>query len=214
MKIVVTGSLGHISKPLTKELIEKGHDVTVISSKADKQAEIEALGAKAAIGSLEDVDFLTATFTGADAVYAMIHPANYFDHSLDLHAYFTRLGANYAEALQQANVKHVVNLSTIGGHLAKGNGILANAHEVENILNELPADVSITHMRPTSFFYNLFAHAHSIQNENRIATNLWRGRYYPMGIANRYCISRGRRNCYAGQWPQSTLCMQRRTYRC
>jgi nucleoside-diphosphate-sugar epimerase len=32
MKIVVTGSLGNISKPLTKELVQKKHSVTVISS--------------------------------------------------------------------------------------------------------------------------------------------------------------------------------------
>ena len=37
MKIVVTGSLGHIGKPLTEELVQKGHSVTVISSKAEKQ---------------------------------------------------------------------------------------------------------------------------------------------------------------------------------
>ena len=32
MKTVVTGSLGNISKPLVQELLQKGHDVTVISS--------------------------------------------------------------------------------------------------------------------------------------------------------------------------------------
>lgn len=37
MKIVVTGSLGNISKPLTEELVRKCHSVTVVSSKAYKQ---------------------------------------------------------------------------------------------------------------------------------------------------------------------------------
>ena len=31
MKIVITGSLGNIGKPLTEELVWKGHDVTVIT---------------------------------------------------------------------------------------------------------------------------------------------------------------------------------------
>lgn len=48
MNIALTGSLGHISKPLAKELIQNGHAVTIISSKAEKQRGIEALGAKAA----------------------------------------------------------------------------------------------------------------------------------------------------------------------
>ena len=32
MKIIVTGSLGYVSTPLVRELIGKGHSVTVISS--------------------------------------------------------------------------------------------------------------------------------------------------------------------------------------
>ena len=64
MKIVITGSLGNVSKPLTESLVKKGHSVTVISSKVEKQNAIEAIGAKAAIGTIEDVDFLTETFKG------------------------------------------------------------------------------------------------------------------------------------------------------
>jgi uncharacterized protein YbjT (DUF2867 family) len=171
MKIIVTGSLGHISKPLTQELVEKGHTVTVISSNTGRQAGIEALGATAAIGSLADVDFLTETFTLADAVYTMVPPNNYFDHSLDLKAYYRGLGQNYVTAIEQAGVKRVVNLSTIGAHLAEGSGILIGAHDVALMLDELPADVSITHMRPTSFYYNLYSYVPMIKNGGVIAAN-------------------------------------------
>ena len=37
MKIVVTGSLGHISKPLTETLVKNGHEVTVISSNPERK---------------------------------------------------------------------------------------------------------------------------------------------------------------------------------
>jgi uncharacterized protein YbjT (DUF2867 family) len=66
MKIVITGSLGNISKPLTEELVQKGHSVTVISSNVEKKEKITAMGAYAAIGTIQDADFLTKTFTGAD----------------------------------------------------------------------------------------------------------------------------------------------------
>lgn len=112
--------------------MEKGHSVTVVSSDPEKQKDIEALGGIAAVGTLEDADFLAATFTGADAVYSMVPPNNYFDQSLDLIAYYRRLGKNYAQAVRQSGVKRVVNLSTIGGNLEKGNGILRGAHDVEN----------------------------------------------------------------------------------
>jgi uncharacterized protein YbjT (DUF2867 family) len=38
MKIIVTGSTGNISKPLAQTLVAAGHNVTVISSNADKSS--------------------------------------------------------------------------------------------------------------------------------------------------------------------------------
>lgn len=171
MKIIVTGSLGHISKPLTQILAGKGHTVTVISSNPEKQKDIEALGAAAAIGSLTDADFLITAFSGADAVYAMVPPANYFDPDLDLSAHYHNIGHNYAEAIKQSGVEHLVNLSTFGAHLDQGNGILSGAHDVEQILNELPSNINITHIRPTSFYYNLFGYVAMIKETGIIAAN-------------------------------------------
>ena len=171
MKFIVTGSLGNISKPLAQELVQKGHRVTVISSKLEKQKDIEAIGASAAIGTLEDVDFLVSTFTGSDAVYCMVPPNDYFDLSLDLIAYYRRIGNNYGQAIHQSGVKRVVNLSTIGAHLEKGSGILFGAHNVEKILNELSSDVAITHIRPTSFYTNLYAYVDTVKNQGFIAAN-------------------------------------------
>ena len=83
MKIIITGSLGNISKPLVNKLVKKGHSVTVISSKAERQKDIEAAGATAAIGTMEDGDFLSATFKGADVVYIMeaVGSSNFFDQN-------------------------------------------------------------------------------------------------------------------------------------
>lgn len=170
MKIIVTGSLGNISQPLTQELVQKGHTVTVISSKPEKQKHIEALGATAAIGVLEDVDFLTATFTGADAVYCMIPPNNYFALNLDLIAYYIRIANNYAQSIQQSGVKRVVYLSSIGAHLEKGSGILIGHYKGEGIMNNL-SNVAITFMRPVGFYYNLFGFVEMIKSEGIIAAN-------------------------------------------
>jgi uncharacterized protein YbjT (DUF2867 family) len=173
MKIVVTGSLGHISKPLTQSLVQSGHSVTVISSKADRQKEIEALGAKAAIGTMQDVGFLTATFTGADVVYLMetLAPNSFFDHSVDFVAELTEIGHNYKEAVEASGVKRVVHLSSIGAHMASGNGILAFHYNVENSLKQLPDDVSIRFMRPVGFYYNMFAFIPTIKAQGAIIAN-------------------------------------------
>ncbi|GGH48439.1 hypothetical protein GCM10007423_49640 [Dyadobacter endophyticus] len=50
MKITITGSLGHIGRPLTLDLVKAGHKVTVITSNENKKNEIEALGALVAVG--------------------------------------------------------------------------------------------------------------------------------------------------------------------
>ena len=172
MKITITGSLGHISKPLTEELIQKGHTVTVITSSAQRKEEIEKLGAIAAVGSLEDADFIAKSFNGADAVYCMVPPQNYLDQNLDLLGVYLRLGKNYVQAINQTGVKRVINLSTIGGHLEKGNGILLGANRVENLMNQLPADVNITHIRPTEFYYNLLPQVHSAKANGFIGSNI------------------------------------------
>lgn len=170
MKITITGSLGHISKPLTEELVRKGHTVTVISSKPEKRKDIEALGAKAAIGSVEDATFLTATFTGADAVYTMVPPTNFFDPALDLTAYCLQIAHNYVQAIKQSGVKRVVHLSSIGAHLDKDSGLILAHHAVEGILDKL-SDVAITHMRPVGFYYNLFGFIPMIKKEGVITAN-------------------------------------------
>lgn len=144
MKLIVTGSLGNISKPLTEILVAQGHDVTVVTSDVNKQAAIEALGASAAIGSIADVDFLAATFQGADAVYAMI-PLSFAEP--DLGDYQRRMAKNYSQALKVTQVKRVVVLS----------GWVADLIKSENVENEFDVlETPITFMRPGSFYTNFY----------------------------------------------------------
>ncbi|EDM37920.1 hypothetical protein PBAL39_15884 [Pedobacter sp. BAL39] len=165
MKIIVTGSLGNISKPLTKELIKKGHTVTVISSKAERKKEIEAMGAKAAIGTMQDIDFLTKTFTGADIAYLMEAggPENMFNKSYDLNKATTEIVTAYKKAVEASGIKKVVHLSSVGAHTDKGMGLVELHHIAEGILKQLPNDVSIKFMRPGGFFYNLLVNVEIIK---------------------------------------------------
>jgi len=52
MKFIVTGSLWHISKPLTPKLIQDGHSVTVISNKAQRKKKSKPWVPR--LGCLED----------------------------------------------------------------------------------------------------------------------------------------------------------------
>lgn len=166
MKLIITGSLGNISKPLASKLVQQGHSVTVISSSPNKQKEIEAIGAEAAIGSIEDVGFLVKAFTGADAVYTMLPPFKFeANPNLDAREEARRLTTNYVAAVQQSGVKKVVHLSSIGAHTDKGNGLLAFHFVAEQTLRTLPADVAVAFMRPVGFYYNLYQFMDIIKGE-------------------------------------------------
>lgn len=167
MKYVITGSLGNISKPLTQTLIAAGHTVTVISSQASRKTEIEALGANAAIGSVLDVDFLTKTFKGADAVYTMVPPTF---ATTDWKKHIGDAGKIYAEAIAAAGVKHIVNLSSIGAHMADGCGPVSGIHREEQALNTL-TNVNILHLRPGNFYTNLYSNIGMIKQGNIIGGN-------------------------------------------
>jgi nucleoside-diphosphate-sugar epimerase len=169
MKIVLIGSLGNINKSLSKDLIQKGHSLTVISSKAERQREIEILGAKAAIGSIKDLNFLIRTFTGADIVYLMepSDPAMLFDKTFDVNGRIRELVSVYKNAIEQSGVKKVVHLSSIGAHTDKGVGLLKFHFTAESILRSLPTDVAIKFMRPVGFYGNLLQNIEVIKSTSK-----------------------------------------------
>jgi uncharacterized protein YbjT (DUF2867 family) len=167
MHYVITGGAGNISKPLALSLLQAGHTVTVIGRKESNLAELISAGAKAAIGSVEDVAFLTKTFTGADAVYTMVPPIH---QVADWKGYIGSIGENYAAAIAASGVKYVVNLSSIGAHLPDGVGPVSGLYRVEQALNTLTG-VNIKHLRPSYFYTNLFANIGMIKGMGMIGAN-------------------------------------------
>jgi uncharacterized protein YbjT (DUF2867 family) len=167
MKYVITGGAGHISKPVAEKLLAKGYEVTVIGRNANNVAELVAKGAKAAIGSVEDVSFLAKAFAGADAVYTMIPPNM---AATDWKGWIAQIGKNYAQAIKANGIKYVVNLSSIGAHMAEGCGPVSGLHKAENALNELN-EVNIRHLRPAYFYPNLFSNLSLIKNLGIVGSN-------------------------------------------
>jgi len=150
MKYVLLGSLGNITKPLAQKLVAAKHQVTVISSKTAKAAEIEKLGATAAIGDLNDTDFLTRTFKGADAVYTMVPPGESENRKQQMR----REGNSLVAAVKAAGIKKVLNLSSIGAHMPAGCGPVSALYFVEQAFNALDG-VDVKHLRPAFFYTNL-----------------------------------------------------------
>lgn len=168
MKIVLTGSLGHINRVLVPQLVSAGHAVTVISHRADRAQAIRDLGATPAIGSIDDKPFLTQTFQGADAVYLMITSAT---SGNDLFAAGRQQAQLYADAARAAGVTQVVNLSSVGANLGPEVGSLHIYNVIEHTLTtELPG-VNLTFIRPTAMFYNLFSNLGTLKHDHVFYTN-------------------------------------------
>lgn len=158
MKIVITGSLGNIGKPLATKLVQSGHQVTVISTNIEKSKAIESIGAIPAIGRIQDVEFLTRTFTGADAVYCM-NPLDFVE--ADLLAW-SRNTDNYIQAIQATGVQRVVVLSGWVAHL------LQSVHP-EAAWQALSGP-AVTLIRPGSFYSNFYGLKDMIRQNGYIAS--------------------------------------------
>ncbi len=167
MNYVITGGAGNISAPLVKKLLAAGKRVTVVGRNADNLKELTQAGATAAIGSVEDVDFLTRTFKDADAIYTMIPPK--WD-APQWKKYIGKIGENFATAIKGSRVKHVVNLSSIGAHLPDGVGPVSGLYLAEGALNKLE-HVNILHLRPSYFYQNLLSNIGLIKHAGIMGGN-------------------------------------------
>ena len=122
---------------------------------------------------MQDVSFLSQVFNRADIVYCMeaIDRRVLSDPNIDIVALVTQIGKNYKQAIENAGIKRVVLLSSIGANLHKGNGILIFHYNVENLLNKLPDDVSIKVMRPAGFYTNLLRSLQTIKEKGAFVSN-------------------------------------------
>ena len=88
----------------------------------------------------------------------------------DVLAHYRAIGHSYAQAIERAGVPRVVHLSSWGADLDRGTGFILGSHQVEGILDGLP-HVALTHLRPGSFYYNLFGFVEMIKAQGLIGTN-------------------------------------------
>lgn len=164
---VITGSVGHISRPIIEGLVKAGKSVTVITSSKDRVAEIEKLGAKAAVGQVQDGAFVKSAFKGAEVVYTMIPP---IWQTNNWRASMNEVARNYVAALEQNGIKHVVNLSSVGGHHGNGCGPVDGLYDFEQMLNKV-SGLNVKHLRPSFFFYNFMAQIPMIKQAGFMGAN-------------------------------------------
>ncbi|HKY63535.1 MAG TPA: NmrA family NAD(P)-binding protein [bacterium] len=147
----IMGASGHIGSAATRRLLENGQAVRAIGRSPEKLKELQARGAELYTASFDDSEALAQAFTGCDGIFTMIPPDML---QADYRAFQNQVGEAIARAIGESGIRQVVNLSSVGGHLPAGTGVVLGLHFQEVRLNAL-SGVNVVHLRPATFMENL-----------------------------------------------------------
>ena len=146
--ITVMGATGRTGSKIAANLLRAGEPVRALGRSAGRLDGLAAAGAEPVVGDANDPRFLTATFRGADAVYAML-PVDLTWSDYD--AEMDRLGEAVAAAVRDSGVPHVVALSAVGAERAAGTGFLTSLYRQEQRLRAL-SRTNVLALRAGMFF--------------------------------------------------------------
>lgn len=173
---VITGASGNTGKVIANALLDAGKKVRVLGRDAEKVKELTDKGAEAAIGNLDDVDFLTNAMTGATAVYAMIPPNFATDN---YRGYQNQVADAQIEAAKNAGVKYVVTLSSVGAHLKEKAGVVQGLADMEKKWNAVEG-INVLHLRPSYFMENALGQIDTIKNMGIMGSPIKGDMSFPM----------------------------------
>ncbi|MBL0348944.1 MAG: NmrA family NAD(P)-binding protein [Elusimicrobia bacterium] len=178
--IVVTAATGHIGQSLVQELLVKKQKVRAVARDAKKLKFLADRGAETVSADLADPAAVAEAFRDATAVFALI-PPSYGEE--DFRGYQNKVSVVLADALKNAGVRHVVNLSSLGANRPDKTGPIKGLHDHEQRLNKLDG-VHVLHLRPTYFMENFFFSLGLIKSQGINGSPLLPDAAFPM-IATR-----------------------------
>jgi uncharacterized protein YbjT (DUF2867 family) len=157
---VIIGATGRTGSVVTNYLLEQGQSVRVIGRNAERLKPFTNKGADAFAAEPTDQAALTEAFTGVKAVYVMLQP-NYIATSSNFRAHQDRIMDAIIPALEKAQVKYVVSLSSWGADKSEGTGPVVGLHQLEQRLNRI-AGLNVLHLRAGYFMENMLSQVDTI----------------------------------------------------
>ena len=146
---VVVGATGNTGSAVVETLLNRKQPVRIVVRSAEKAASWKAKGAEVAVASLEDVPSMAKALEGASGLYLLV-PPNY-GATAWLSEQRQRMD-QATESVKASGVPHVVFLSSIGAHIAKGTGPIQAARYGEQALGAVAKHLTV--LRPCYFMDN------------------------------------------------------------
>jgi uncharacterized protein YbjT (DUF2867 family) len=141
MRLLVTGATGFVGGRLVPALIERGHDVVVLTR--DATGYDAPPGVTVAEGDLLEPGEFDAALEGVDAAYYLVHSMDDGSGDGDFAERDRRAAHNFAQAATAADVDRVVYLSGLGDDNDDLSEHLRSRREVEHVLAEGDYDLTV-----------------------------------------------------------------------
>jgi uncharacterized protein YbjT (DUF2867 family) len=146
---VVAGATGNTGSVTAETLLAAGKEVTVIMRSPEKGEPWRVKGATVAVASLDDTLKMKEILSAAEGAYLLTPPnfevPNYIENR-------HRLIEAMAKAVDESRVPHVVLMSSAGGQLPSGTGLILVNHMGEEAMKRVAKNLTI--LRPGSFVEN------------------------------------------------------------
>jgi uncharacterized protein YbjT (DUF2867 family) len=165
---VVLGASGHTGHVIANNLLARGQKVRVVGRNAAHLQPLTVKGAEPFIADVTNTDALAKAFHQADSAYVMIPPNITTNDPL---GYSNRVGDAIAAAVQNAGIKNVVALSSIGADKSSGTGPVLGLHNLEQKLNQI-SSANVLHLRAGYFMENTLPQVNAIRQMGAVAAPL------------------------------------------
>lgn len=163
MAIAITTPTGNVGQQVTKRLLANGADLILLVRDAEKLSPSVKQQVKVLTGSIDDPAFVIEATRGVEALF-WVSPVNF--SSPNVVTWYENLARSATKAVQTNNIARVVNLSSVGAHLATGLGPISGLHTVEKQLDEVATN--IVHLRPDYFMENYFHQLEALQTQSSV----------------------------------------------
>lgn len=178
--IAILGATGNVGGKIAALLAAINEPVRVIARTEVRLKPLVGKKVTAFVGDMGNSEFLTRALTGVHALFALVPPNPTAPEFLG-HA--ERITGSLVKAVETAGVKHVVNLSSVGGELEAGTGPIVGLHRQEERLNRIKG-LNVVHLRAAYFMENLLWNVELIRSKGITGSAIRGDLRFPM-IASR-----------------------------